>query len=305
MRRVFSFHASIRLEDGGFRLQKSLLWLPSTLPESRFHSYLVPIYPKLLARGRIFFTHRISIVWGRIHGRMASHILSLWWVEWKVSEISCHLRFIGSDLPGLFLLCHYWSSIGQQMVEQRGVDIPGEYSWRCRTEEGWGKLSAFFISKASEILVDSLEINSHISCRLRMRFLQFYIFLRVFNEFQFPSIFLQSELLLRYNLQRVFSQEELALPLSSNGLYTMVPFFSQLFFKNVFAYAADYAKRSGRLTPTQTVKAFQALGKFTRPSSSSIPSLRFIRICHCLHLFGFPSDLWANVDRARLWICFR
>lgn len=56
-------------------------------------------------------------------------------------------------------------------------------------------------------------------------------------------------------------QEELSLPLSSNGLYTMVPFLCQLFFKNLFAYIADNLKRSGHLTPTQTVKAFQALGE--------------------------------------------
>uniref|UniRef100_A0A8R1UDD3 MFS domain-containing protein n=1 Tax=Pristionchus pacificus TaxID=54126 RepID=A0A8R1UDD3_PRIPA len=88
-----------------------------------------------------------------------------------------------------------------------------------------------------------------------------------------------------------FFKEELALPLSTNGLYTMVPFFSQLFFKNVFAYAADYAKRSGRLTPTQTVKTFQALGSFG--SAIAYICLAFLPTCErtwialvCAFIFG-------------------
>ncbi|GMS95527.1 hypothetical protein PENTCL1PPCAC_17702, partial [Pristionchus entomophagus] len=67
---------------------------------------------------------------------------------------------------------------------------------------------------------------------------------------------------LNLNFLPTFFKEELSLPLSSNGLYTMFPFLSQLFFKNLFALSADYLKRSGRLTPTQTVKLFQAFGSF-------------------------------------------
>lgn len=66
--------------------------------------------------------------------------------------------------------------------------------------------------KFVEILLHSLEINSHISCCLRLRALQFYIFVRLLNEFQFSSIFLQSEMI--PHLNRPFISKSSSISLS-------------------------------------------------------------------------------------------
>ncbi|GMT21403.1 hypothetical protein PFISCL1PPCAC_12700, partial [Pristionchus fissidentatus] len=93
------------------------------------------------------------------------------------------------------------------------------------------------------------------------------------------------------NFLPLYFKEELQLPLSSNGLYTIAPFISQLVSKNAIALLADWLKRSGTLTPTTTVKLMQSIGSFgtaallvalaTLPSCDR-PWIAFV----CLFLIG-------------------
>ncbi|GMR51034.1 hypothetical protein PMAYCL1PPCAC_21229 [Pristionchus mayeri] len=79
------------------------------------------------------------------------------------------------------------------------------------------------------------------------------------------------------NFLPTYFKEEFSLPLSSNGLYTMVPFITQLICKNIIAPLADYLKRSGKLTPTQTAKIFQAISSFG--SALTYVALGFLPSC--------------------------
>ncbi|RCN27388.1 transporter, major facilitator family protein [Ancylostoma caninum] len=73
-----------------------------------------------------------------------------------------------------------------------------------------------------------------------------------------------------YNLQAsllqsflpTFLKEELMLPLSENGLYTMIPFIAQLISKNILGILADHLKRNGVLSHTKCAKVFQSIGSF-------------------------------------------
>ncbi|ETN69058.1 hypothetical protein NECAME_01168 [Necator americanus] len=73
-----------------------------------------------------------------------------------------------------------------------------------------------------------------------------------------------------YNLQAsllqaflpTFLKEELMLPLSKNGLYTMIPFISQLISKNILGILADYLKRNEIIGHTKCAKIFQSVGSF-------------------------------------------
>ncbi|KAF8383289.1 hypothetical protein PRIPAC_72431 [Pristionchus pacificus] len=64
------------------------------------------------------------------------------------------------------------------------------------------------------------------------------------------------------NFLPLYFKEELFLPLSMNGLYTVVPFLTQLIMKNILASAADHLKSSGKMTPTHVVKLFQGTAAF-------------------------------------------
>ncbi|KAK6766460.1 hypothetical protein RB195_026018 [Necator americanus] len=52
------------------------------------------------------------------------------------------------------------------------------------------------------------------------------------------------------------------LPLSKNGLYTMIPFISQLISKNILGILADYLKRNEIIGHTKCAKIFQSVGSF-------------------------------------------
>ncbi|KHJ99906.1 transporter, major facilitator family protein [Oesophagostomum dentatum] len=73
-----------------------------------------------------------------------------------------------------------------------------------------------------------------------------------------------------YNLQAsllqaflpTFLKEELMLPLSKNGLYTMIPFISQMISKNIMGVLADYLKRNNIVGHTKCAKVFQSIGSF-------------------------------------------
>ncbi|CAD6189224.1 unnamed protein product [Caenorhabditis auriculariae] len=58
----------------------------------------------------------------------------------------------------------------------------------------------------------------------------------------------------------MFLKDQLGLSISENGLYTMVPFLTQLIAKNIFGPLADHIKRRQTLTKTACVKVFQSAG---------------------------------------------
>ncbi|GMS99105.1 hypothetical protein PENTCL1PPCAC_21280, partial [Pristionchus entomophagus] len=64
------------------------------------------------------------------------------------------------------------------------------------------------------------------------------------------------------NFLPLYFKEELFLPLSMNGLYTTVPFLTQLISKNILATVADKLKSSGKMFPTHVVKLFQGIATF-------------------------------------------
>ncbi|GMR38836.1 hypothetical protein PMAYCL1PPCAC_09031, partial [Pristionchus mayeri] len=64
------------------------------------------------------------------------------------------------------------------------------------------------------------------------------------------------------NLLPLYFKEELRLPISMNGLYTVVPFLTQLIMKNLLASVADNLKSAGTMSPTRVVKLFQATASF-------------------------------------------
>ncbi|TKR58719.1 hypothetical protein L596_030129 [Steinernema carpocapsae] len=74
-------------------------------------------------------------------------------------------------------------------------------------------------------------------------------------SFNFSSTMMQSFL-------PAYFRDVLLLDLKSNGLYTVLPYLSQLIFKNVFGNLSDYLKRQGYLSPTVSSKLFQSLGSF-------------------------------------------
>ncbi|CAD6195992.1 unnamed protein product [Caenorhabditis auriculariae] len=59
-----------------------------------------------------------------------------------------------------------------------------------------------------------------------------------------------------------YLKDDLVLPLSSNGIYTMVPFLAQLISKNILGIVADYMKRNKIMGYTATTKMFQAIGSY-------------------------------------------
>ncbi|KHJ93639.1 transporter, major facilitator family protein [Oesophagostomum dentatum] len=61
-----------------------------------------------------------------------------------------------------------------------------------------------------------------------------------------------------------FLKEELLIPLDKNGIYTMIPFISQMVSKNIFALVADYMKRNNIIGHTKCAKIFQIIGNLVR-----------------------------------------
>ncbi|TKR73184.1 hypothetical protein L596_020524 [Steinernema carpocapsae] len=59
-----------------------------------------------------------------------------------------------------------------------------------------------------------------------------------------------------------YFRDILLLDVKSNGLYTVLPFLSQLIFKNVFGHLSDYLKRKEILSCTTSSKVFQSIGSF-------------------------------------------
>ncbi|CAJ0584240.1 unnamed protein product, partial [Mesorhabditis spiculigera] len=57
-----------------------------------------------------------------------------------------------------------------------------------------------------------------------------------------------------------YFKEVLYIPIHMNGLFTMVPFISQLISKNIFGLLSDYMKRHQILKPDASVKIFQGIG---------------------------------------------
>uniref|UniRef100_A0A1I7YH42 MFS domain-containing protein n=1 Tax=Steinernema glaseri TaxID=37863 RepID=A0A1I7YH42_9BILA len=74
-------------------------------------------------------------------------------------------------------------------------------------------------------------------------------------SFNFSATIMQSYL-------PAYFRDVLLLDLKSNGLYTVLPFLSQLIFKNVFGHLSDYLKRRGLLGQTTSAKLFQSIGSF-------------------------------------------
>ncbi|GMS86031.1 hypothetical protein PENTCL1PPCAC_8206, partial [Pristionchus entomophagus] len=75
----------------------------------------------------------------------------------------------------------------------------------------------------------------------------------------FTFLFLTS---INQNFIPLYFKEELSLPLSTNGIYTVAPFLAQLFGKTALGIGADHLKASGKMTPTRVVKIFQGTSAF-------------------------------------------
>uniref|UniRef100_A0A1I7XWY5 MFS domain-containing protein n=1 Tax=Steinernema glaseri TaxID=37863 RepID=A0A1I7XWY5_9BILA len=79
-----------------------------------------------------------------------------------------------------------------------------------------------------------------------------------------------------------FFRDVLHLPLKYNGLCSMLPFFCELMFKNVFAMIADYLKRHNVLSDTVVVKIFQAIGSYG--TALSMVGIALFVDCHRIWL---------------------
>ncbi|VDK53718.1 unnamed protein product [Cylicostephanus goldi] len=106
-----------------------------------------------------------------------------------------------------------------------------------------------------------------------------------------------------YNLQAsllqaflpTFFKEELMLPLSANGFFTMIPFIAQLVSKNVLAVLADYLKRSNMIGHTKCAKVFQSIGSFG--SAATLIALATLPSCEhpyiALPLLGLYGTVFS------------
>ncbi|PAV60937.1 hypothetical protein WR25_12108 isoform G [Diploscapter pachys] len=100
------------------------------------------------------------------------------------------------------------------------------------------------------------------------------------------------------NFLPMFLKENLGLPLHSNGIYTMMPFASQLLFKNICGPAGDYIKRKKIMTDTNCVKMFQTIASIG--SSFGMLALLFLSDCEnprmaLVYLFVFGTTFSAGI----------
>ncbi|KAF8375738.1 hypothetical protein PRIPAC_82167, partial [Pristionchus pacificus] len=88
-----------------------------------------------------------------------------------------------------------------------------------------------------------------------------------------------------------YFRDDLQVPLSTNGAYTMIPFVVQIFMRTECSMLADLLKRKGILGATQCSKVFQTL--YTAGVSISLLSLASFSSCDrpwiaaiCLTFYG-------------------
>uniref|UniRef100_A0A7E4V2V5 MFS domain-containing protein n=1 Tax=Panagrellus redivivus TaxID=6233 RepID=A0A7E4V2V5_PANRE len=72
-------------------------------------------------------------------------------------------------------------------------------------------------------------------------------------SFNFSAALLQSYL-------PTYTMQVLRVPLSQNGIYTMLPFLTQMISKNIFGILSDSLKKKGHISDTMAVKVFQVSG---------------------------------------------
>ncbi|GMR51036.1 hypothetical protein PMAYCL1PPCAC_21231 [Pristionchus mayeri] len=171
----------------------------------------------------------------------------------------CGVNFLGGwplifymygTLGALFLICLYFVI----------TDHPADNSW-ISTEE------LIFLEQSHDDMSREKKVIPW-----RCIFTSPVVWACVFCSFTFS--FTAS---MNLNFLPTYFKEEYSLPLSSNGLYTMVPFITQLTCKNVIAPLADYLKYLGKLTPTQSAKIFQAIASFG--SALAYVALGFLPSC--------------------------
>ncbi|KAF8381629.1 hypothetical protein PRIPAC_70771 [Pristionchus pacificus] len=91
----------------------------------------------------------------------------------------------------------------------------------------------------------------------------------------FTTSFLVS---INQNFLPLYFKEELRLPISMNGLFTVLPFLTQLIAKNALAHWADRIKSSGKMSPTTVAKVFQGFSSYG--SCIAILCLALLPSCH-------------------------
>ncbi|GMR30808.1 hypothetical protein PMAYCL1PPCAC_01003 [Pristionchus mayeri] len=177
-----------------------------------------------------------------------------------IGSLLCGVNFLGG-WPLIFylfaLIGTLWLVIWLFFV----TDHPSQN--KCITEEEKEYLEKRVVMKSKEPvsipwinLLTSREVHACLLCSFTLSFL-----VSVNQNF----------------LPRYF-KEELRLPIAMNGLFTVVPFLSQLIGKNGLARIADHLKASGKMSPTAVVKLFQAIASFG--TFIAILSLALLPSCH-------------------------
>ncbi|GMS99107.1 hypothetical protein PENTCL1PPCAC_21283, partial [Pristionchus entomophagus] len=111
------------------------------------------------------------------------------------------------------------------------------------------------------------------------------------------------------NFLPTYFRDELLIPLSMNGVYTMIPFVVQTFVRTYSSIVADYLKRKGVLNSTACAKVFQSM--CATGIAASLISLAYLPRCDqtwiaavCLIFygiafsFGIPGFLTAQMSIA-------
>ncbi|GMT24032.1 hypothetical protein PFISCL1PPCAC_15329, partial [Pristionchus fissidentatus] len=158
----------------------------------------------------------------------------------------CALEFMGG-WPLIFYMCGTMGIVCLLSFVILVTDHPSDNKWLTKEELAF--LESSHEESARKRKLSSIPWKSILTSPV--------VFACLFCNFSFA--FTSS---MNLNFLPTFFKEELSLPLSSNGLYTMIPFLSQIIFKNVFAYVADHQKKTGKMTATKAAKIFQALGSF-------------------------------------------
>ncbi|KAK0405200.1 hypothetical protein QR680_017850 [Steinernema hermaphroditum] len=161
-----------------------------------------------------------------------------------ISSSLCQLDFLGG-WPLIFYIfgflgltwCVVWFIVG--------ANSPNSSKWISEEEK-------IFIMAS---MPPKNNVSRKVPWRSILTSLQVHSVLLVQFSFAFVATIIQFYL-------PAFFRDVLRLPLKYNGLCSMLPFFCELVFKNVFAMIADYLKKHNILSDTVVVKIFQCIGSY-------------------------------------------